>query len=704
MKLSGLLFAASAALSAFTVYANPDTPETPSALRIECDSLVLGWSPAAGANGYLMYIEDSQNNQVFYDNIGNTTEYTAAGLQPLTTYHICIRAYNDNNSSVTYSKWSGWMIATTSAPEAPVLAAIPVQQAQAGRPFRLDLAQYISSKPVPKFEIIQGSASIDGSVFCFTPKGCGQYGFTVMATNDTGVTVAEFSVSAETFSPKRFALCVGIDEYAEITSLQGCVNDARFMAANLIERGEWEETDVVVLTNAQATKSAIRKTLSNFAAIAMPGDTFLYMHSSHGGQTNAGNENDPLTGEDGKATYLCVYDEHYGDNSTAYNDYELAEDLAKFKSGVKAAVIVDACFSAGMFKSTAKGVTSVKTFNLAERVSSILESGRTRQTSLAKSAGDATISAEEIGWAVAAEYYEYSQVGGFYHTGEWIENNHYGEEYFYNGQFPEDYRVGGLFLASGTWGWWSGSADADSAADYNNGICDAYEFWKKGYDFCSKAGEFRYGTSQLNYYPQCTNITALQAVELGWSASPETLPALPAGASSERIFSLLANAADKNLISHLTDPAEYNVFRNWVQLLGSSSKSNASTVKDVLDSSQAWISFALGANSLITDSLKDGCLHIVSFNQDKTTGRFLIEAHIDGVAIGSSPAVPEKTLLANLTEVISAEGATKPSPANFKSTSVNASMETPVDGKARINLAPKETSGNSYFFRVKIND
>lgn len=38
-------------------------------------------------------------------------------------------------------------------------------------------------------------------------------------------------------APSRYALCVGINRYKEISSLEGCVNDANFMAANLIERG-----------------------------------------------------------------------------------------------------------------------------------------------------------------------------------------------------------------------------------------------------------------------------------------------------------------------------------------------------------------------------------------------------------------------------------------------------------------------------------
>ena len=135
----------------------------------------------------------------------------------------------------------------------------------------------------------------------------------------------------------RRALIVGIDEYDlayGAGSLNGCVNDANDIRNTLLlgdPAQRWLAGNVQLLTDAQATESGIRGTLQSLASESTPGDVVVYYQASHGGQTS------------GTDTYLCTHD-------ADYTDAELGVDLALFDPGVTVIVIVDACFSAGLFK------------------------------------------------------------------------------------------------------------------------------------------------------------------------------------------------------------------------------------------------------------------------------------------------------------------------------------------------------------------
>lgn len=563
-----------------------------------------------------------------------------------------------------------------------------------------------------------GSATLVDGVFSFTPKTKGNYRFVVSARNAFGTASKGFYVVALTDAdagipvpvwsedPKKFAVCVGINRYNQwwIPTLSGCVNDAKYMAGNLVGRGGWDTNDVVVLTDKQATKSAIRNAITNIAAQAKAGDTFIYQHSSHGGQFNATDDDvDPLTGEEGKDVFLCVYDEDYTNNATAYNDWEIAEDLAKFPSGVKVAVIVDACHSGGLFKSSEAAKASAGSFDLAGSVSKIIDSKRSSRKARGEDVS-LTLSADEIGWATAAEYYEYSYDGGFYHTDKWMTDPRYGGEYWVY------YRPGGVFLASATWGLWSGEADTDPDAGDNDGLCDVYEFWKKGYDFCSKISEFWYLDPDYNYYPQCTNITVLQSIELGWTVSEDVYPEIAQTASSETIASVLAGSADDAVVEHVTDASAYSAFRDWASTVKPASEKKSrdgspAGAEAVRGSKHAWISFALGSDTLLGGDLKDGDLHVAAFErrEDEEGEFYYLEATVDGVSIGSSEAVPTDQMLKNMSQIFWIEGAATPDVSTFSFDAVDAWTYNPADGRARLGVAPKSASG-SFFFNVHLDN
>jgi hypothetical protein len=138
----------------------------------------------------------------------------------------------------------------------------------------------------------------------------------------------------QTGPPTYRALLVGINIYDPSyvsNNLYACVNDAKDIRDELLVGQLWKSKNVQMLTNSRATKSAIRRALQTLASESGPNDTIVYYHSGHGGQRS------------GKATYICAHD-------TSYTDEQLGSDLARFSSGQKVIVVVDACHSGGLFK------------------------------------------------------------------------------------------------------------------------------------------------------------------------------------------------------------------------------------------------------------------------------------------------------------------------------------------------------------------
>lgn len=693
----------------FVVSAYPCRPENPHVTNVSSNSFTVCWSPAAGAEGYWLEVDSGRRDTwsstyvVFDEDVCDVTNIVVSGLKPDTYYTFWVWAYNGEKGSYASSRKT---VRTDKIHSRPSWSGIPVQTGQVGRPFVLDLARFINGHPASSLILSEGSATLAGTMLSFTPSATGTYPFTIVVSNDVGSASTSFTVEAGAYAPKKFALCVGINEYEEINGLNGCANDAEFMAASLIERGGWNAADVTVLTDSAATKSAIRSAISNIVAQSMAGDTFVYQHSSHGGQFND-ETGDIIYDESGMATFLCVYDEDYYDNTTAYNDYEIAADLAAFPAGVKVAVIVDACHSGGLFKGRDGDIAAGETptlpgdaasFDLAGRVSHLIDAGRVRRRALGEDVAR-TISASEIGWATAAEYYETSYDGGFYHTDEWLSDNMYGEDYYiqtgsnsgYYG-YPGSYRLGGVFLASATWGWWNGGADTDAATGDNDGLCDVYEFWKKGYDFCTAVGDFWYGNSNYNYYPQCTNVTVLRSIELGRSAG---------GPLSRSLSLMLDGAGDAGLAANITNAAVYSAYLDWITTVKGSDGTTAAGEKAVWASPYSWLSFALGADTLMTNALTSADVTIASLVPAGEDGAFALEVGIAPVAIGSGIA-DQAVLLSNLAKIIGIEGAGVLGGGAFSPEGIEVRIEDVIDGRARLSVIPPPDAVPSFFMRAMV--
>ncbi|MBU4211594.1 MAG: caspase family protein, partial [Verrucomicrobia bacterium] len=139
----------------------------------------------------------------------------------------------------------------------------------------------------------------------------------------------------------RRALLVGIDNYSPsygATPLNTCTNDAYGMHDVFLlgdPSNRWASTNLSVLTDSRATKVVIQNALQALATASGAGDLVVYFHSSHGGRD--------FTDPNPSNTFICTYDANF-------TDAELAADLALFRTDTKVIIILDTCYSGGMFK------------------------------------------------------------------------------------------------------------------------------------------------------------------------------------------------------------------------------------------------------------------------------------------------------------------------------------------------------------------
>ena len=181
---------------------------------------------------------------------------------------------------------------------------------------------------------------------------------------------------------------------------------------------------------------------------------------------------------------------------------------------------------------------------------------------------------------------------------------------------------------------------------------------------------------------------------------------LVAVASDAEVGDILATFVDSGLAAHISSVAEYDAFRAWVD-------GNNLYQPTVIDSKNAWLSYALGADALIGREITSNDVQIVGFDavdggaKGSSRPTFAFEVRIDGVNIGGG-SIAEAVLKDNLKKVLGVEGAASLDPAAFSSDNISITFDTPVDGKARFTVtrrdggvAPYQTD-NSFFMRVKV--
>lgn len=151
-------------------------------------------------------------------------------------------------------------------------------------------------------------------------------------------------------SVRIFALLIGIDDYKAVPKLRGCVRDVIELRTLLINRFKVPETQIKLLTDAQASRegimNAFKTHLIDNSAIKK-GDQIVFHYSGHGSQMNSQSANEP----DGLDETLVAWDSRTraANNKYVYDipDKTLAgliDQLAAAK-GENITIILDCCHS-----------------------------------------------------------------------------------------------------------------------------------------------------------------------------------------------------------------------------------------------------------------------------------------------------------------------------------------------------------------------
>ena len=180
-------------------------------------------------------------------------------------------------------------------------------------------------------------------------------------------------------------------------------------------------------------------------------------------------------------------------------------------------------------------------------------------------------------------------------------------------------------------------------------------------------------------------------------------PQINLGTDSEiasALYDVMKDSRDIGL-TNITEIATYNAFVNWAESVGGNGQGRSQTLAMVKKSPNAWLSFALGAETLIDKELSSGDVRIESFSPDVGSGQFAFEVSVNGVAIGSG-SVAETVLKANLKKVLGIEGSTSLSSDAFSPDNIEITFDTPQNGKARLTATPPADVGNAFFMRVKV--
>jgi hypothetical protein len=147
----------------------------------------------------------------------------------------------------------------------------------------------------------------------------------------------------------RRALCVGINAFKNYPSatLQGCVNDAKDMAAVLKELLGFTDTDITILTDAQATKAAILKQLQTMVADAKAGKLsyVVFSLSSHGTQLPDTSGDEPDRADEAFCPHDLAEKGGQWDPAHIISDDELHDLFVQLPQSVLLEVYLDTCHS-----------------------------------------------------------------------------------------------------------------------------------------------------------------------------------------------------------------------------------------------------------------------------------------------------------------------------------------------------------------------
>lgn len=147
----------------------------------------------------------------------------------------------------------------------------------------------------------------------------------------------------------KLALCVGINKFAHFPqfALNGCVNDAKDMAALCRSLLGYKASEVKLLTDAQATKAAVMGALTKAVADARAGklSAILFSFSSHGTQMADASGDEPDGMDEAFVPHDFAQKGSQWDPARIISDDELNKLFTQLPAHVLLEVYLDTCHS-----------------------------------------------------------------------------------------------------------------------------------------------------------------------------------------------------------------------------------------------------------------------------------------------------------------------------------------------------------------------
>ncbi len=145
------------------------------------------------------------------------------------------------------------------------------------------------------------------------------------------------------------ALCVGINNFKNYpsASLNGCVNDANDMSSLLKDLLGFTDSDIVKLTDAQATKANIMKNLKSMVDGAKAGklSCLVFSFSSHGTQVPDTSGDEPDRADEAFCPHDLAAKGNQWDTNYTIVDDELHDLFIQLPKNVLLEVYLDTCHS-----------------------------------------------------------------------------------------------------------------------------------------------------------------------------------------------------------------------------------------------------------------------------------------------------------------------------------------------------------------------
>ena len=148
------------------------------------------------------------------------------------------------------------------------------------------------------------------------------------------------SVAGRAGQGNMYGVFVGISDYGSRGNLYGCADDARQLAQAYINAHLGAPQNFVVLTDAEATTSAVAQAFQTMGSRVGPNDVFMFFHSGHG---NRAESHDTAADPDGYVESIVLRDGEIN-----------AHQMATLFDGVHADVdmlALDSCYSGGFERS-----------------------------------------------------------------------------------------------------------------------------------------------------------------------------------------------------------------------------------------------------------------------------------------------------------------------------------------------------------------